>query len=326
MPQLQIRCLFAICALLPLLVCRLWAAEPEAISLWPNGAPGFEDRRDEPEQAQDYWVRNIHNPSISVFLPPAEKATGAAVLVLPGGGHRELVFQAEGTEPAEWLNELGVAAFVLKYRLAREKDSPYSLDVHARQDADRAMRVIRSRAAEWNVDPARIGMLGFSAGGEVVAQATYQSSGKSSVAADEIDRTDAQPNFVMIIYPGPLGMPKEVSSDVPPAFLLVSDDDWSHADGVIDLLAAYRKIGAPIEAHIYARGEHGYNMGFRSNLASIKNWPGRMADWMMDNFILDPKGQTEYLARRTSERDKFEKQRAKWLEDRRRETKADNTK
>jgi acetyl esterase/lipase len=313
--------LLAACVLLPLLAHPLCAAQPQVISLWPNGAPGFESRRDEPEQAKDYWVRNIHNPSITAFLPPPEKATGAAVLVLPGGGHRELVFQAEGFEPAEWLNSLGVAAFVLKYRLAREKDSPYSLDIHAKQDAERAMRVIRSRAGEWRIDPARIGMLGFSAGGEVVAQATYQPS-ENSTATDDIDHAEAAPNFVMIIYPGPLGMPKQVTTDVPPAFLLVSDDDWSHADGVIDLLAAYRKVGAPVEAHIYTRGEHGYNMGFRSNLASIKNWPGRMADWMADNYILDPKGQTEYLTRRTSERDKFEKQRAKWLEERRRETAA----
>jgi acetyl esterase/lipase len=320
MPQLQISCLFATGVLLTLIVCPLWA-EPQVVPLWPEGAPGFEDRRNEPEQAQDYWVRNIHNPSITVFQPPAERATGAAVLVLPGGGHKELVFQAEGTEPAEWLNELGVAAFVLKYRLAREKDSPYSLDMHAKQDAERAMRVIRHRAAEWKLDPARIGMLGFSAGGEVVAQATYQPS-TNSTAIDDIDRADARPNFVIIIYPGPLGMPKVVPADVPPAFLLVSDDDWSHADGVVDLLAAYRKAGAPVEAHIYARGEHGYNLGFRTNLVSIKNWPGRMADWMTDNYILDPQGQTEYLARRTSERNKFAKQRAKWLEGRRRETSA----
>jgi acetyl esterase/lipase len=275
MPHPQISCLFATGVLLPIFVCPLWA-EPQVVPLWPEGAPGFEDRRNEPEQAQDYWVRNIHNPSITVFQPPAERATGAAVLVLPGGGHKELVFQAEGTEPAEWLNELGVAAFVLKYRLAREKDSPYSLDMHAKQDAERAMRVIRHRAAEWKLDPARIGMLGFSAGGEVVAQATYQPS-ENTTAADDIDRADARPNFVMIIYPGPLGMPKMVPADVPPAFLLVSDDDWSHADGVVDLLAAYRKVGAPVEAHIYARGEHGYNLGFvrtwRASRIGPVGWP-----------------------------------------------------
>src|SRR5580765_8310715 len=105
----------------------LHAGEPEVLPLWPNGAPGFEDRRNEPERAQDYWVRNIHNPSVTAFLPPKEKANGAAVLICPGGGHRELVYTAEGVEPARFLNDLGVAAFVLKYRLARETNSPYSL-------------------------------------------------------------------------------------------------------------------------------------------------------------------------------------------------------
>src|SRR5215217_4696426 len=95
------------------------------IPLWQKGAPGFESRRQEPEQAKDYWVKNIHNPSITAFLPPREKATGAAVVICPGGGHRELVFNAEGVDAARYLNGLGVAAFALKYRLGREKDSPY---------------------------------------------------------------------------------------------------------------------------------------------------------------------------------------------------------
>jgi acetyl esterase/lipase len=125
-------------------VVVLRAAEPMVFPLWTNGAPGFEDRRNEPELAKDYWVRNIHNPSITVFLPPTEKANGAAVLICPGGGHRELVFKAEGIEPARYFANLGVAAFVLKYRLARETNSPYSLQIHPRQDAQRAMRLIRS--------------------------------------------------------------------------------------------------------------------------------------------------------------------------------------
>src|SRR5262245_30972805 len=148
---------------------RLGAQEPQVIPLWPNGAPGFEDKRNEPEQAKDYWVRNIHNPSITVFPAPKEKANGAAILIVPGGGHRELVFKAEGVEPAKYLNDLGVTCFVLKHRLARETNSPYSLQIHPRQDAQRTMRVIRSRASEWSLDTNRIGALGFSAGGEVVA-------------------------------------------------------------------------------------------------------------------------------------------------------------
>ncbi|MDZ4657729.1 MAG: alpha/beta hydrolase [Bythopirellula sp.] len=284
------------------------AAAPEVIPLWANGAPGFENRRDEPEQAKDYWVKNIHNPSLTVFLPPAEKNTGAAVLVIPGGGHRELVYQAEGTEPAEYLNKLGVAAFVLKHRLAREEGSPYSLDVHPRQDAQRAMRIIRSRAAEWNIDPARIGMLGFSAGGEVVADATFRPATPQDVATDAIDQVDARPNFVMIIYPGPLGIPAKIPADAPPAFLLVSDDDWSHATCVTDLLTRYREAGVPVEAHVFTRGGHGYNMGFRSDLATIKHWPERMTDWMADNFVLDPAGREEYLAQRIKQRADYENQ------------------
>src|SRR6185295_17393073 len=130
---------------------------------------GFENRREEAQVAKDYWVKNIHNPSITVFLPPKEKATGAAVVICPGGGHRELVFNAEGVDAAQFLNSIGVAAFALKYRLGREPGSPYSIQEHARADGLRALRLVRSRAAEWGVDPARVGIMGFSAGGEVVS-------------------------------------------------------------------------------------------------------------------------------------------------------------
>src|SRR5215211_3733470 len=125
------------------------SAAPAHVALWPGGAPGFESRKDEPELARDYWVRNIHNPSLTVYLPPREKATGTGVVIFPGGGHRLLVFKAEGDEPARFLNGLGVAAFVLKYRLGREENSPYKLEQHPREDASRALRIVRSRAREW---------------------------------------------------------------------------------------------------------------------------------------------------------------------------------
>ena len=119
--------------LLALASARLVAAEaPEKIVLWPNGAPGFAERRNEPEVAKEYWVRNVHNPSLTAFLPPKEKSTGAAVIICPGGGHRELVFNAEGVQPAQYFNSLGVAAFVLKYRLGRETNTVYSIQKHAR--------------------------------------------------------------------------------------------------------------------------------------------------------------------------------------------------
>src|SRR5882672_4159270 len=186
--------------------------EPQVIRLWEKGAPGFEDRRNEPELAKDYWVRNIHNPSITVFLPSKEKSNGAGVLIVPGGGHRELVFNAEGVEPAKYFNELGVAAFVLKHRLARETNSPYSLQIHPRQDAQRAMRLIRSRASEWNLDTNRIGALGFSAGGEMLALLVYSPAAGDANAADPIERLDSRVNFQMSIYPGPLGTPTNAIS------------------------------------------------------------------------------------------------------------------
>jgi len=263
--------------------------EPQQIPLWPTGAPGFESRRDEQELAQDYWVRNIHNPSINAFLPPEDKATGAAVVIMPGGGHRELVFDAEGRDAAEFLNELGVTAFVLKYRLAREKDSPYKIETHVREDAYRALRLVRSRAAEWKIDPRRIGVLGFSAGAEVAALVAYDAAPGDPQATDPIERASGRPDFQMIVYPGPLGIPRDkLPADAPPLLLICAIDDRGHIEPTQDLLAKYRAAGAPVEAHLYSRGGHAFNMGRRSELLTLRGWPERMADWLRDNGWLDP--------------------------------------
>ena len=275
-----------------LLFCALTSlaiAEPQVIHLWEKGAPGFEDRRDEPELAKDYWVRNIHNPSITVFPAPKEKANGAAILIVPGGGHRELGFIPEGVEPAKFFNDLGVTCFVLKHRLPRETNSPYSLQIHPRQDAQRAMRTIRSHAAEWNVDTNRIGVCGFSAGGEVAALLVYSPTAGDTNSVDVIERMNCRVDFQISIYPGPLGVPAgDIPTDAPPAFFLVANDDHSHVGPVIAQLEKYRKAKRPVEVHLYARGGHGFNMGTRSKLSSIKGWPQRMADWLADNKFLDP--------------------------------------
>jgi acetyl esterase/lipase len=260
----------------------------QEIPLWANGAPGFESRRNEPTQAKDWWIKNIHNPSITVFPAPKEKATGTAVIVCPGGGHRELVFNAEGKEAAEFLNSIGVTAFVLKYRLAREENSPYQVEKHVREDAYRAMRMVRSRAAEWNIDPNKIGMLGFSAGGEVVALVAYSDGAGDGSAKDPIDRVNGKPNFQMLIYPGPSFIPEIIPKDAPPAFLLAANDDPCCAGSTFNLLQRYRAASLPVEAHLYTQGAHGFNMGNRSKLNSIKTWPQRMADWMNDTGLLKP--------------------------------------
>ena len=256
------------------------------VPLWPSGAPGFEQRKDIPEQAASYWVKNINNPSLTVFLPPKEKATGAAVILCPGGGFRELGFVPEGIEAARYFNRIGVAAFALKYRLPREPGSVYNM-THPRQDGLRAMRLVRSRAAEWQIDPARIGMVGFSAGGEVVSMTTFGDTAGDSNAVDPIEKVSARPDFIVEIYPGGAGIPETLPPGMPPAFLLVADDD-DHTDSVLKIFRLYRAAKIPVEVHVFAKGAHAFNMGQRSKLTTIKNWPQRLADWMSDNNLLDP--------------------------------------
>jgi len=261
---------------------------PQVIPLWPKGAPGFENRRNEPELAKDYWVRNIHDPSLTVFLPPKGKANGAAVVICPGGGHRLLVWTAEGIDPAKFLDSLGFTVFVLKYRLGRDTLSPYTIDIHARQDGLRAMRLVRSRAVEFGIDTSRIGIMGFSAGGEVVDMVTFNQVPADQKAPDPIDRLSAKPNFVIQIYPGPLDIPAIIPKDTPTTFLLAADDDPCCSISVMKLLEAYRDAKVPVEAHLFTQGGHGFNMGYRSKLRSVHSWPQRLADWLWDNHLIEP--------------------------------------
>ncbi len=261
---------------------------PKVIPLWPYGAPGFEDRRNEPEQAKDWWVKNIHNPSIHVYFPEKIKSNGAAIVICPGGGHRALVYNSEGRDAAVFLNTLGVTAIVLKYRLFREENSTYTLEKHVREDAYRAMRLVRSYASEWNIDTARIGIMGFSAGGEVAALIAYDPGIGDQKADDPIDRLNGKPNFQILVYPGPLGIPDKVPSNAPPAFVIAANDDVCCSGPVVELLQKYRDAHVSIEAHIFAQGNHAFNMGDRSTLNSIKTWPQRLADWLNDTNIINP--------------------------------------
>lgn len=260
----------------------------EVIHLWENGAPGFEALKDEPEIAKDWWIKNINNPSITVFLPDPEIATGTGIVIAPGGGHKELVFNPEGRDAAKFLNSIGVAAFILKYRLAREENSKYTLEKHVIQDIYRAMRTVRYRAKDFGVDKNRIGVMGFSAGGEVAAMVAYD-EGKENLNADnQIDRQSARPDFQILIYPGGAFIPDTIPSYAPPTFLLVAFDDPWCFDSSMKILQKYKTAKISIEAHIYAQGGHAFNMGDRSKLKSIHSWPQRLADWLADNGHLAP--------------------------------------
>jgi len=263
--------------------------QSEVISLWQNGAPGFENRRNEPEQAKDYWVKNIHNPSLQVFLPAKNKANGMAVVVCPGGGHRLLVYTAEGIDPAKFLTDLGVTVFVLKYRLGRDTLSPYKIEVHAKQDGFRAMRLVRSRAAAFDIDTNRIGMMGFSAGGEVVDMVAFGAGKGNAASSDPVERARSNPDFIIQIYPGPLFIPDSIPRNAPPAFLLAANDDPCCSVSLLKLLDRYRSAHVSVEAHLFAQGSHGFNMGSRSKLKSINSWPQRLSDWLSDNRLLNRK-------------------------------------
>jgi len=266
--------------------CSLaYPQDSTVIPLWQNGAPGFESKKNIPEDAKEWWVRSIHNPSLVVYPAPANIATGVAVVICPGGGFRSLVFNAEGSDPARYLNSLGITAFVLKYRLFRA-DSMLYTEENPKQDIFRAMRLVRSRAKEFKIDTARIGVMGFSAGGEVAGWVAYHYQESHALKPDAVDALSARPSFQILIYPGPLAVPDAVAPTAPPTFMLVSNNDECCSEPVIKLLQMHRKAKVPVEAHIYTEGSHGFNMGKRSTFNSLKTWPDRLTDWIKDTGIL----------------------------------------
>lgn len=273
---------------IPLLLIAIFTsfsafAEHAEILLWPNGAPGSEGRTEEEKVVTsaggERQVSSVHKPSITPFLPAKEKATGAAVLVIPGGGHRVLCVDHEGAFVAEWLAAHGIAAFVLKHRLAREEGSTYTIERDALADTQRAMRLIRSHAGEWGVDPARLGAMGFSAGGELVALAWMRPSEGAAEAADPIERLSARPAFQGLIYPGRSGDVVPVK-DTPPAFLACGEKDRQDiAEGLAEMYLRFKRAGASAELHVYAGVGHGF--GLRPSMKGpLAGWPERFAEWL----------------------------------------------
>jgi endo-1,4-beta-xylanase len=266
-------------AVLPAVMAAFQAA-PREVPLWSDGAPGSEQFKDKKEVLEGTRLSSIHNPSITVYLPAREKATGAALIIAPGGGHAFLTIANEGYDVAKWFADQGVASFVLKYRLAREPGSTYKVEVHALQDTQRAIRLVRSRAAEWGVNPASVGILGFSAGGELAALAATHFDAGNAGATDPIDRLPSRPDFVALAYPG---YPRdwEPTKEMPPTFLLCASDDRPNiSEQTPEIYLKLKKLGVPVEMHIYTKGGHGF--GIRHSPYPVSGWPARLQEWIAD--------------------------------------------
>lgn len=276
------------------LASAAFAAEPQTIPLWPGTPPGSKPA-DYPETitvANDgfHRVSNVTTPTLRVFLPDAGSATGAAVIVCPGGGFRWLSIDHEGIDVARWLNANGVAAFVLKYRLIRTGDSEehgpgvsekriQELKPLAAADGLQAIRLVRSRAKEWSLDPQRIGIIGFSAGGYVAAAAALQFDAES------------RPDFAAPIYPL---VPDDATPprNAPLLFIVQADDDKTvpTPENSVRLYEAWHKAGIAAELHIYSRGGHGFGMKKRG--LPVDTWPARLIDWLQAQHVLPPSDRT----------------------------------
>ena len=280
--------------LLPLVaICAATAAEPQVVYLWPNGAPGSEGKTGEEAVRlappnSEHVITNVHRPSITLYLPAKEKATGAAVVIAPGGGHNSLWMDHEGYNIAAWLSERGVAGIVLKYRLAREKDSTYTIEGTSLDDTKRAIRLTRSRAAEWNIDPNRIGVMGFSAGGELAALAATRYDPGNPGAADPIDRLSSKPAFQALMYPAiPQNM--KLDKDTPPGFFGCGENDRQNiSQGLPELYLAMKKAGASAELHVFAGVGHGFGVR-ASTKGAVGQWPERFRDWLEGRGFLKAK-------------------------------------
>lgn len=293
------------CLVLALAACAaapaLGGAVPEPIPLWPNGAP---DERGEIGQEQDITkptdglvagrplirLGNVTHPTITVYRPPKQPyQPGAAMLICPGGAYHLLALDLEGTELCDWLNSIGVTGVLLKYRVPmRPGDAQHLLPL---QDAQRALGLVRSRAKEWNIDPARIGVMGFSAGGHLAARLSTSYDKRAYPPVDDADQASCRPDFSMLIYPAYLALKDNslapelrVTTNTPPAFLIQTQDDVVRVECSLYYYLALRQASVPVEMHLYPTGGHGY--GLRPTAQNVTAWPRRAEDWMRSRGLL----------------------------------------
>jgi acetyl esterase/lipase len=288
----------------PLLATALLAADPPAEPIWPKGVPN-----DTPAAGEERDTTGlsgnlvdgrkvvrlgfVNTPTISVYRPPKEKDTGAAVVVFPGGGYSILAMDLEGVEVCEWLNSIGVTGVLLKYRVPARQGRPRG--AAPLEDAQRAVGIVRSRAKELGLRPDRIGVLGFSAGGHLAAYLSTNHDKRSYEPIDERDRASCRPDFTLLIYPAYLTVREEndkispelkIAADTPPTFLVQTEDDSVRVENSIFYYAALRKAKVPAEMHLYPVGGHGY--GLRRTDKLVTTWPLRAEEWLRSLGVLTP--------------------------------------
>ena len=278
------------------------ADTPPVFPLWPGTPPGetnvIGEEKDMTKPSEGLVagqrvirLGNISTPTITLYRAPKDKDTGAAVVVFPGGGYNILAWDLEGTEVCEWLNSIGVNAVLLKYRVPKrpafERHGP------PLQDAQRALGLVRSRAQEFGFDPARIGVLGFSAGGHLAAALSASAAQRTYPAVDAADAVSCRPDFSVLIYPAYLTLKDEgdkinpvtaVTSNTPPAFIAMTQDDAVRVETALYYAAALQQVKVPFELHIYPKGGHGY--GLRRTENPVTAWNERAAEWMKGRGLL----------------------------------------
>jgi acetyl esterase/lipase len=276
----------------------------QPIRLWPGVAPGdtgdIGEEKDtspanEDRNSKSYVSRIgfVSQPTITVYKPAKDKNTGAAVVVCPGGGYSILAMNLEGTEVCEWLNSIGVTAVLLKYRVPARKDRErYAAPL---QDAQRAIGMVRFHTKEWGIDPARVGILGFSAGGHLSAVTCANAAARTYPEVDAADKESCRPSFAILIYPAYLATDDltrlapeiKVTADTPPTFITMTQDDPVHVEGALLYALALRQSKVPFELHVYPKGGHGYGLRPSANLVS--QWPDRAAGWLTTQGWLKPR-------------------------------------
>ena len=277
------------------------AAGHTTVNLWPKGAPGVQPNPGseiDTTTTTDHTVAgkpiirlgNVSAPTLTLYAPQG-KNTGAAVVVFPGGGYRILAIDLEGTEVCDWLNSVGITCVLVKYRVP--DTGPYPKSSAALQDAQRVLGIVRSRAADWHIDPHRIGVLGFSAGAHLSAALSTHYDQRLYEPIDAADQISCRPDFAVIVYPGYLALSEQnfapnseihVTGQTPPSFIVQAEDDPVHVENSTVYFLALKNAKVPAEMHIYTEGGHGY--GLRRTELPVTGWPRLVEAWLQTIHVL----------------------------------------